>query len=395
MAACISQLTVYRLAIPMRQRFTHAAARRQLAEPIIVQAELSDGTIGYGETHPRPYVTGETSESVVTAIKTCLVPHLLELRPASFPAALEAISELPFADAAGACIAAARAAVELALLDAYSRHFRRSIDEAAGWLGLANFGSPGSAKHLRYSGLLSGDEPSQVLRALRRQRLFGLRDFKLKVGTHHDEQTVQAVVSALAGRLARQRATLRLDANGAWSFDQALERLTRWADLPIVCIEQPLPPAENPRLPELRQRSRCRLMADESLVTYRQAEQLIQTQAVDFFNIRISKNGGLLAAMKLAGLARKHGIGYQLGCMVGETSILSAAGRRLLQLVPQVSFAEGSFGRFLLSDDVVARPMRFKYGGRFRRVAGPGWAVQVQPHKLRQLCADRPIALPF
>ncbi len=53
---------------------------------------------------------------------------------------------------------AARAGVELALLDAYSRHFRRDIGEAVGWLGLAGLGSPGSARRVRYSAVLSGGE---------------------------------------------------------------------------------------------------------------------------------------------------------------------------------------------------------------------------------------------
>jgi hypothetical protein len=76
--------------------------------------------------------------------------------------------------------------------------------------------------------------------------------------------------------------------------------------------------------------------------------------------------------------------------MVGETSILSAAGRRFLQIVPGVRFAEGSFGRFLLTRDVAARPVRFGYGGRFKALTGLGWGVTVRPDRLAELAADSP-----
>ena len=58
------QLDIYRTAIPMRS-FEHAAASRSLAEAIVVRVSFSDGRCGWGETLPRPYVTGETLETVV------------------------------------------------------------------------------------------------------------------------------------------------------------------------------------------------------------------------------------------------------------------------------------------------------------------------------------------
>ena len=59
----IRSVTIHRLAIPMRRRVTHAASQRAVAEPIVVAVELQNGTLGHGETLPRPYVTGETGSS--------------------------------------------------------------------------------------------------------------------------------------------------------------------------------------------------------------------------------------------------------------------------------------------------------------------------------------------
>ena len=107
----------------------------------------------------------------------------------------------------------------------------------------------------------------------------------------------------------------------------------------------------------------------------------------------LCKCGGLLPSLRLARFARQHDALIQLGCMVGETSILSAAGRAFLEMVPRVVFAEGWFGSFLLSEDVVRRPLRFGYGGRGRSLPGPGFGVTVDPNRLHALAADRPTEL--
>lgn len=372
---------IHPLSIPLRRRFEHAAHGRSEADPIVVEVELADGTLGYGETLPRPYVTGETAESVIETLRSRMPDELLPFRPTSFPDALERIDALPMRDPGGCLFPAARAAVELALLDGYSRHFRRQIAEAAGWLGLPGLGPPGSIKKVRYSGVLSGGEPARLRRKVRMMRWYGLRDFKLKVGYPDDAERVAAVAGAL-GRSLGRTTTLRLDANGAWAVAEAIQRLTALSGVPIACVEQPLDRSRDEDLAELRRHVTIDLMPDESLITLDDARRLAERGLADRFNIRISKNGGFLPALRLAHFARQNAIGYQLGCMVGETSILSAAGRRFLENMPGVTFAEGSYGRFLLSGDVVEHPVQFGCGGRPVPLSGFGWGVDVRPELL-------------
>ncbi|HOM52359.1 MAG TPA: enolase C-terminal domain-like protein [Phycisphaerae bacterium] len=381
-------LRLYPLAIPLRRPFEHAAKTRQTADPVVVQVELASGTLGYGETLARPYVTGETPESVIETIRRLMPDLLVELRPASFPEALEAIDRLPHRDADGTVINAARAAVELALLDAYSRHFERPISETVGWLDLPELGPPGSLKNVTYSAVVSGGPSGRVARKVRMMRWYGLRDFKLKVGYDDDAERVATVVRILGRSLGRET-TLRLDANGAWTLQEAIARLGRLPLDAISCVEQPLARQYDNDLSELRKAIGVAVMPDESLLTMDDAERLVRMEAVDLFNIRISKNGGFLSALKLIHFARRHGLKYQLGCMVGETSILSAAGRRFLENAPHVCFAEGSYGRFLLNDDVVDRPVQFGCNGKPTPLAGLGWGIDVVPERLERL-AVRP-----
>lgn len=391
----VSRVCIRQVAIPLRRTFRHAVVERSVSEPIIVSIELADGTIGYGETHPRRYVTGETNEGAVSVIRDEFVPRLLDVRPTNFGEAIEAAAELPMHDAQGRVAAAARAAVELALLDAYSRSFGRSIEQLAGWIEHTDFGAPGSSTTVRFGGVASSLSAKRAVASVRRMRLAGLRDFKLKVGDDDDAARLQAVIRSLGGSLERGKTTLRIDANGAWTPDQAAEKLQMWQILPIACVEQPLAKGANDRAAELAAATSLPLMADESLVTADDAEDLIVRRAASWFNIRISKNGGLIPALQLAVTARRHDIACQLGCMVGETSILSAAGRWFLQLVPGVRFAEGSYGRFLLKDDVVRPSVRFGFAGRWRPMTGHGLGVTIDPQKLEQLSIAPPIDIPL
>ncbi|HSW45783.1 MAG TPA: enolase C-terminal domain-like protein [Phycisphaerae bacterium] len=376
-------MRIWPLAIPLRKPFRHAVGEREVADPVVVEVELADGTLGYGETLPRPYVSDETLESVIRCLRGELLNALVELRPAGFPEALECIDALPDRTRAGEVMTAARAGLELALLDAYSRHFERPIAEVVGWLGLPGLGPPGSIRLARYGGVISGDEVGRLAWSVRKMRWFGLRDFKLKVGYEDDVERIRAVARVL-GRSLGSKFTLRLDANGAWTPERAVEVLKAVTDVPVSCVEQPLDRDHESDLQALRQQTGAKVMHDESLVTRQDAERLVEAGVADGFNIRLSKNGGFLPALRLAHLARKQGILCQLGCMVGETSILSAAGRRFLENVPNVTFAEGSYGRFLLRGDVAWKPVGFGYGGRPKSLPGPGWGVTVDAGKLRE-----------
>jgi muconate cycloisomerase len=387
----IRSVQAYRLAIPMRTRFEHAAAARDTSDPIIVQ--LTAGApyaqhAGFGETLARPYVTGETATSVVDDINNLFTPRLIGFAPQSFAEALEFIEALP-TQLSGRIVSAARAAVELALLDLAGQVFRRRPADAAGWLGLPGFGSPGCLPTARYSGIVIGQTPRDVTRRLRLQRLFGLRDFKLKVAIPGWQERLSAAHQVLRRRLERREVTLRVDANGGWSLAEANEALAFLERHGVCAVEQPLSEAADGDLPWLAAQTGCDLVVDESLITVDDARRLINAGGVRVFNVRIAKNGGLLPALRIASLALGAGCDVQLGCLVGETSILSAAGMAFLEACPRVRFVEGAFGSFLMRADVVRRPIRFGYRGRVRPRRSFGLGVEVDPRALARLTVAR------
>lgn len=392
-AVPIRKLTIYPLALPLRRRVEHAAAQRAIADPLVVVVELADGTVGYGETLPRNYVTGEDTDSVLRAWREDFAESLLEWRPQSFFEALELLEELPLFTPEGVPCPAARAGLELALLDAYLRSYRRTISDVTGWLGVAGGGAPGSLKTARYTLVLASGGVEKIRRHIRLGRLAGIRDFKLKVGMADDAARMGVVRDVLGRSLARGKVTLRVDANGAWDLDAAVAWLKRCADVKLVGVEQPFTREADEDLVPLREQTGVRLIHDESLVTMFDAERLAELGVADAFNVRLSKCGGMLPALRLAEFARGRRIEVQLGCMVGETSILSAAGVRFLEAVPGIRFAEGCFGPLLLQEDVAARSVRFGLAGRPPRLGKSGWGITVEEDRLRRLCVDRPVVM--
>jgi muconate cycloisomerase len=98
----------------------------------------------------------------------------------------------------------------------------------------------------------------------------------------------------------------------------------------------------------------------------------------------LSKNGGIGRTLELARIAIRAGLKLQLGCQVGETAILSAAGRHVAAYLEDLVFVEGSYGSLLLTEDVSENNITFGQGGKAPALQGPGLGVKVSEDRLRK-----------
>lgn len=367
--------------LPLRSPFRHAAATRSESESLFLRCATDSGEVGWGECLPRSYVTGETRDGDFELLQHRVLPRLLDRGFDS----IEGVEEF-LAACDGKAPAdwvepetrqtAAWCAVDLALLDAFGRAFGASA--------LGSTSSPFPAA-VRYSGVASADRGVKLLRKALLMRAFGLRSIKLKV----ERSTSDAAIRAL--RRAFGRATrLRVDGNMAWSADEAVGAMRAMSRHGIRMFEQPVAADDLDGMSRLVRETGLGVMADESLNDRESLRRLLATSACTAVNVRVSKCGGLVAARRRCREALEGGLVVQVGCQVGESSLLSAAHLALVNAVGEVTYAEGCFGTFAIREDPVRPGLRFGYGGRPpRRPPGPGLGVCVDDATLDRFTSRR------
>lgn len=359
--ARIVSWTLIEADLPFRRPFRHAAAERSVSGSVFLKCETDGGIAGWGECLPRPYVTGESREGVVAVLRDRVLPRMLGMSFGSF-GEVEAFLDEHDGQAPAGWTGDARprtaawCAVDLALLDAFGKRFGHSIHPTSGKL----------LSKIRYSGVVSAGRPRSVALACLAFRLFGIRQIKLKVGESGDERDIASV--RLARRIMGRRADLRVDANMAWIPEQAAIQIPRMADLGVRSFEQPLPAHDVGGMAKLVERTDALIMADESITDRDSLRKLIDSRACTAVNIRISKCGGFRAALKRCWEALDAGLAVQVGCQVGESSLLSAAQLALLGRVAPVAYAEGCYGHYLLAHDCAEPSLQFGFGGRPPRI---------------------------
>jgi L-alanine-DL-glutamate epimerase-like enolase superfamily enzyme len=367
--ATVARIDVLTVELPFRFSFGHALAARSSSTNVLVRLELDDGTVGYGEGVPREYVTGETVEGAVEAVVERLAPPLLGRAltgPGDVPGAADEIGE-----AADPHDLASRCALELALLDAAGKRFGVSVQH---WLG----GSP--AEIVEYDAIVPFSSRRKLIALGFVIRALGFRNVKVKVGDDLDEDVRK--LQALR-RILGRKVDLRVDANCAWNAEDALRAIERMRPARISAVEQPVPGDDLEGLCRVTASTSEKIIVDESLRTAEEARSLTESRACDAFNIRVSKCGGLLQSARIAAIAAENGLECVVGAQVGESGILSAAGRHLAAAI-HPRYVEGSAGRLLLKEDLTAESVLPRRHGRARSFTGPGLGVTVKEATLQK-----------
>lgn len=394
----LTSLTAYHVRIPLKRAVKHASYARRENDTLLIRAELDDGTTGWGEGLPRAYVTGETIESCFETLRaidlsqvagsTEMGGQLIErLRDFRMP-----VAPTGQRDCFGHTV---RCAVELAIFDAAARYDRvpfRVLLELAACLivkgdpvatGLFRprplFSRPES---VRYSTAITSVKPWKEAASSLAFRLYGFEQCKVKVGV--PEQDEPASLRRIR-RCAGPQMDLRIDANEAWPPDEVERRVEALRPYGITAVEQPVAHENAGRLTTIRPRLSVPVMLDESLCSLSDADRAIEHGLCDLFNIRLSKCGGFLNSLTLAAKAKAAGLGYQLGCMVGETGILSAAGRHFACSVAGIRYLEGSFDRHLVAEPLTKQDLTFGRGGLAPALAGPGLGITIDEPALTRV----------
>lgn len=377
----IVSANIFALNIPFAKPFTHSLNKRTFSDSIIIKLNTKDGLSGFGEGVARPYVTGETVKRSIEYIKKVLFPVIksiefsdLDIRNKSYKALSFISNHLPSNKSPG-IIAwnASRTAVELAIIDCLLKKKRKSLNSIL----------PVKSKTVTYTGVIPSGTIENTAKIAKYFKSLDLKYIKIKIGATDDYKRIAKVREIMGPSVS-----IRLDANCAFNLKRAIKFISSIHEFNIESIEQPIPRGNISELSRIKSNSPIPIMADESIVTIDDAEKLIKFNACDYFNLRISKCGGIYNTLLIAEVAKKAGIRIQIGCHVGETAILSVVGRHVAAHLDNLRFVEGSYGNLLLVEDIIRDNIRFGHGGEAPVLIGDGLGINVQEDCLKRYAKE-------
>ena len=350
----IRHISIERIRIPLKVRFSQANNSTHQSDSVILRLETEKGTVGYGESCPRPYVTGENAQTVIQDIHS--ITDKLKTHQFS---ALNSIQTFVSKELPTQIGLSSICALELAMLDAWSKEYQTSLLEALG-------GNPLSQVH--YSGVVPMCSPDKLEKILPILKRFEFKGLKLKIGT--DLSLNVANVRKIREAYGMDM-PIRVDVNTSWKYCDALEQIPVLMKYGIRSFEQVFHPSQNKEMGEITALFGINgsIMADESLTSYESACELLENKQCNHLNLKISKNGGIFNTLRIYELARKYGIPCQLGAHFGETSILTAAGLLVSSIARDLTAHEGGFGTNLLDSDITDAPLSFNQKAKIETIS--------------------------
>jgi len=304
----IVDLRVEVTTVPLRAPFITSVRRADAAQIVIVEARDTAGRTGRGEAAVSWRVTGESPQSVTAAVDGPLSDVVVGRMPDD-PALSADIAAAVWGNAS------ARNAVECAVAD-----LRAAQTGEALWQRLG-----ARSASVRTDRTLSAASPPELVVAALAHREEGFDVLKIKARATDDTvRGMREVRSAIGDDVA-----LRIDANQAWSADEAIRiiRELERAGVGLEFVEQPVAAGDLVGLAAVAAAVGTPVMADESVRTAADVRAVAAGSSVALVNIKLAKAGGLVEAGRAAEAAREHGLGIVVGCMLeGPVGITAAAG---------------------------------------------------------------------
>lgn len=296
----ITGLDAEPLDIPLIEPFIIATGRGSsedtTARNVLVRVTLADGTVGLGEAAPFPPSGGETQETTLAAVRG-MAPLAVGADAAAWrPLSATLLASFEHQEAA-------RAAVEIAVLDALTRSWGVPL--------YAFFG--GASLRVETDISIPIERPAHMAALARQYVERGAATLKLKVGVNLDDD----VDRVLAVAEAAPECDLILDSNQSYTPTEALELLSllREEDVQPILLEQPVHRHDLEGLRFVTERAGVPVAADESVHTAADALRIARMGAANVINIKLMKSG-IVEALAIAAICRAAHIDLMIGAMM-------------------------------------------------------------------------------
>lgn len=326
--------------LPLKHRFTIAHQSREVQETLIVRLE-DEGLYGLGESTTNPFY-GITLDNMQEALER-FQPILLGGKWTN-PAELwelgkDIFQSNPFA----------QCALDLAAWDLYTKKRGQKLYE---YLGL-------NPAHIPTTNFTIGIDTVEKMCAKLKEVDWPI--YKIKLGTAHDLEIVRELRK-------HTQSIFRVDANCAWTVEQAIAYSEELAALGVEFIEQPLAKDNLEGMKEVYAHSKLPVMADESCIHESDVEKC--QRRFHGINIKLVKVGGITPALRMIQQAKSLGMKTMVGCMTESSVGISA----IAHIAPLLDYVDMD-GAMLLAKDP-ARGVQIS-PTEVRFPAGPGIGAEL------------------
>jgi len=262
-------------------------------DSVIVRIETDQGLVGYGESVPKS-VVGDAS-MITNCINKNIANKIIGREIFEIEFIVESILKATGGNTD--CVAG----VDLALWDILGKFYKQPVYNLIGGLCQEN---------ILVDYTIGNLDPNSMAEKALEVTNEGFQGVVVKVtckSVIDDIKCVKAVRKTIS-----PKKSVRVDCNGEYSREDAIQFLKGISDLNIEFVEQPV------ASDDLLGMKKCRnigipISADESLVTLSNALSLVSEEACDVMNIKIPKVGGILLAKKIEGIARSAGLPVVVG----------------------------------------------------------------------------------
>ena len=295
----ITHIETRLISTPLKKPFKTALRQTSVSDNIIIMLHGDDGNIGFGGATPTAVITGDTLESIKSAVENYIAPAIVGMDIEDFDMLLRKTDNVILRNSS------AKAAVDIALYDLFGKHFKIPLYKLFG----------GARTEVESDITVSVNSPEEMAEDAIEHVRRGYTTLKTKVGLdcELDILRVKAIRDAVGMDIK-----LRLDANQGWKAKEAVRTIRKLEDmgLNLELVEQPVKAHDIDGLQYVTENVDTLIMADESLFSAQDSFNLLKRRAADILNIKLMKSGGLHHALTINAMAESCGVECMVGCMI-------------------------------------------------------------------------------
>ncbi|MBE6257872.1 MAG: o-succinylbenzoate synthase [Prevotella sp.] len=206
------------------------------------------------------------------------------------------------------------------------------------------------------NGLVWMGNYDEMLQRMEEKLEKGFRCVKLKIGAIDFEQELD-LIKRIRDRFSFHEVELRLDANGAFKYEEALYKLELLSQYAIHSIEQPIRQGQWAYMAELCRESPLPIALDEELIGVNDPEMkthMLNIIRPRYIILKPSLHGGMTGCREWIDAAREQGIGSWITSAL-ESNIGLNAIAQFASIVygPQITMPQGLGTGQLFTDNIV------------------------------------------